>query len=147
MRTMDDRTGLEVLSENECLLIVGRASLGRLIAVEDGRPEVFPVNFRRDGSSIVFRTDDGTKLDLISGGQPVAFEADSYDRDTHTGWSVVMSGHAHEVTDPDELAALAKMALRPWAAGPKSRYVRIMPERVEGRRIVHLGDAYYWRDS
>jgi nitroimidazol reductase NimA-like FMN-containing flavoprotein (pyridoxamine 5'-phosphate oxidase superfamily) len=147
MRTIDDRTGLEVLSENECLLIVGRSVVGRLAAVDEGRPIVFPVNFRRDGSTVVFRTDEGTKLDLVTGGHLVVFEVDSYDPDTHTGWSVILTGRAHEITDPEELLAVGALRLRPWAPGVKSRYVRVVPEEITGRRIVHMGDAHYRRDA
>lgn len=147
MRTIDERTGLEVLTENECLLLMTRTTVGRLAVVDGDRAAVFPVNFRRDGGTVVFRTDEGTKLDLVSGGHPVTFEVDSFDPHSHTGWSVVMTGRAHEVTDPDELAALDKLPLRPWTPGPKSRYVRVVPEQVQGRRIVHLEDAHYRREA
>ena len=147
MRTIDDRTGLELLSENECLLLISAVTVGRLVTVDGGRPTVFMVNFRRDGNSVVFRTDEGMKLDLVTGGELVAFEVDEVDPHTHTGWSVVLTGRAHEVTDPAALAELARLRLRPWAPGPKARFVRVVPDQVEGRRIVRLDDAYYRRDS
>jgi nitroimidazol reductase NimA-like FMN-containing flavoprotein (pyridoxamine 5'-phosphate oxidase superfamily) len=147
MRTVDNRTGLEVLGENECLLLLGRSVVGRLaLAAPDG-PEVFPVNFRRDGRTIVFRTDEGTKLDLIEGDARVAFEVDEYDSRTQGGWSVVVCGPARDVTDDDAPEALRGLHVQPWVTGPMARFVRIEPERIEGRRIVHLSDVRYTRDG
>jgi nitroimidazol reductase NimA-like FMN-containing flavoprotein (pyridoxamine 5'-phosphate oxidase superfamily) len=147
MRTIDDRTGLEVLGENECLLLLGRTAVGRLIVVDDGRALVFPVNYRRDGRTVVLRTDEGLKLGLMADGSPVTFEVDELDGAGRAGWSVVVTGVASEVTDEGELAALARLQLHPWAPGAKSRYVRIVPERLEGRRIVRREDAHYRREA
>jgi nitroimidazol reductase NimA-like FMN-containing flavoprotein (pyridoxamine 5'-phosphate oxidase superfamily) len=147
VRTIDDRTGLEVLSENECLLLLGRTTIGRLAMTHEGRPEVFPVNFRRDGRSIVFRTDEGTKLDRIQAGHPVAFEVDELEPEARAGWSVVVTGQASDVTDAEAAESLRKLRIRPWSTGPKSRYVRLLPERIEGRRIVRVPDSYYGRDA
>ena len=146
MRTIDDRTGLEILSENECLLLLTRTTIGRLAMVHDGRPEVFPVNFRRDGRSIVFRTDEGTKLDLVAAGHPVAFEVDEFEIPARAGWSVVVTGRASDVTDTEGEDALRQLRVQPWSTGPKSRYVRLVPEHIEGRRLVRLPDAHYGRD-
>jgi uncharacterized protein len=146
MRMIDDRTGLETLSENECLLLLGRASVGRLAVVRDGRPDVFPVNFRRDGRSVVFRTDMGTKLDEVGPGAHVAFEVDEHDRLSRTGWSVVLAGFARDVTETEDTEALHRLRVDPWPPGPKARYVRLEPERIEGRRIVRATDAFYGQD-
>ena len=145
MRTIDDRTGLELLDETECLLLLGRTNLGRLAAVVDGRPVVFPVNFRRDGKSVVFRTDEGTKLDAAVQNAPVAFEVDEVDPQYRSGWSVVVSGRAAGIVDSEELEEAQHLSLHPWAVGVKSRYVRITPEQITGRRIVRLADAVYRR--
>jgi hypothetical protein len=77
----------------------------------------------------------------------VTFEVDELDSAGRTGWSVVVSGVASEVTDEGELAALARSPLHPWTPGATSRYVRIVPERLEGRRIVRVEDAHYRREA
>jgi uncharacterized protein len=145
MRTIDGRTGLEELGELECLLLLGRHTVGRLAVTHEGRPGVFPVSFRRDGATIVFRSDEGTKLDAIGDGAVVAFEVDKLDDRTRSGWSVVVTGPAVEVTDREELEAVRRMRLEPWAPGAKARYVRIVPETISGRRIVRETDAVYRR--
>ena len=146
MRTIDARTGLEVLSENECLLLLSPSTVGRLALVDHGVPSVFPVNFHLDGRTVVFRTDERRKLDLVDDG-PVAFEVDDLDPHTYTGWSVVMTGWAYEVKDPGGLAEMAKLRGRPWPTGPKSHYVRMVPDTIEGRRIVQVDDARYRQES
>jgi nitroimidazol reductase NimA-like FMN-containing flavoprotein (pyridoxamine 5'-phosphate oxidase superfamily) len=90
---------------------------------------------------VVFRSDEGTKLEAASRGGRVAFEVDGADAATRSGWSVLVRGEATEVTDPTELARLRKLPLSPWAPGPKTRYVRILPTVLTGRRIALAEDA------
>ncbi len=71
----------------------------------------------------------------------VAFEVDGVDEATRTGWSVLVRGEATEVTDPAELARLRQLPLSPWAPGAKTRYVRILPTVLTGRRIALPEDA------
>jgi uncharacterized protein len=52
----------------------------------------------------VFRTDHGTKLDRAARGEFVAFEVDEVVSNFRLGWSVVVRGHAKEITDEEELA-------------------------------------------
>ena len=89
---------------------------------------------------VVFRTDEGTKLNAAARRGKVAFEIDGADAAAHTGWSVLIRGEAAEVTDPAELARLRKLPLFSWAPGAKSRYMRILPAKLTGRRISVPGD-------
>jgi uncharacterized protein len=123
------------LTKSECFELLSREQLGRVAVVDDRGPVVFPVNFVLDRHMVVFRTDEGTKLDAACRGSRVAFEIDGTDAAAHTGWSVVVRGEAAEVTDPAELVRLRKRRLLPWAPGAKSRYVRILPAVLTGRRI------------
>ena len=138
MGRIDERTGLEELAETECLLLLGRHTVGRLAVLDGGRPAVFPVSYRRDGGTIVFRSDDGAKLDAIGDDAAVAFEIDELDPRSRSGWSVAVTGRATEVTDPGELEEVRRLRLEPWAPGAKSRYVRIVPDSIGGRRIVRV---------
>jgi nitroimidazol reductase NimA-like FMN-containing flavoprotein (pyridoxamine 5'-phosphate oxidase superfamily) len=124
------------LTKSECFELLAREQLGRVAAVDDRGPIVFPVNFVLNRHMVVLRTDEGTKLDAAIKGSRVAFEIDGTDPATHTGWSVVVRGEAVEVTDPAELARLRKLPLHPWAPGAKTHYVRILPAAVTGRRIT-----------
>ena len=92
-------------------------------------------NFILDRHMVVFRTEEGTKLDAASRGSRVGFEVDGTDAATRTGWSVVVRGEAVEVTDPEELARLRELPLQAWAPGNRNRYVQILPAVLMGRRI------------
>jgi nitroimidazol reductase NimA-like FMN-containing flavoprotein (pyridoxamine 5'-phosphate oxidase superfamily) len=131
------------LTKSECFSLLSGQRLGRVAVVDDQGPIIFPVNFVLDRHMVVFRTDGGTKLGTAARGGRVAFEVDQVDEAAHTGWSVVVRGEATEVTDPAELARLRKLRVSPWAPGPKSRYVRILPAKLTGRRIsVASGPAH-----
>ena len=135
MKLVDDRSGTEVISWEQCLELLAQEEVGRLAVIVGGHPHVFPVNYVLDGTDIVFRTADGTKLDG-SMRQSVAFEVDRLHSATHSGWSVVVHGVAQPVTtfSPD-YKRRHPGALQPWAAGDKSRLVRITPLRITGRRV------------
>jgi nitroimidazol reductase NimA-like FMN-containing flavoprotein (pyridoxamine 5'-phosphate oxidase superfamily) len=123
------------LTKSECFELLAREQLGRVAAIDDLGPVVFPVNFVLHRHMVVLRTGEGTKLDAAIKGSRVAFEIDGTDTATRTGWSVVVRGEAVEVTDPAELARLRRLPLYPWAPGAKAHYVRILPAAVTGRRI------------
>jgi uncharacterized protein len=123
------------LTKSECFELLSGERVGRVAVVDNQGPIIFPVNFVLDRHMVVFRTDEGTKLSTAARGGQVAFEVDGVDQAAHTGWSVVVRGEAAEVTDPAELARLRKLRLSPWAPGARSRYVRILPARLTGRRI------------
>ena len=112
---------------------------GRIGLLDNGGPVIFPVNYVFDLHMVVFRTDDGTKLDAARQGARVAFEIDGIDASARTGWSVLVRGETTEVNDPEELARLRGLPVVPWAPGAKPRYVRILPAVVTGRRIVEPG--------
>ncbi|MGD0375843.1 MAG: pyridoxamine 5'-phosphate oxidase family protein [Streptosporangiaceae bacterium] len=123
------------LTKCECFGLLAREQLGRVAFVDDRGPMVLPVNFVLDRQMVLFRTDEGTKLDVASCGGRVAFEVDGTEAAARTGWSVVVRGEAVEVTDPAELARMRELPLDPWLPGAKSRYVRILPAALTGRRI------------
>jgi hypothetical protein len=48
----------------------------------------------------------------------------------------VLHGHSSAVREPDELADLwASDSLVPWASGNRSLFIRIRPDRIEGRVV------------
>ena len=48
-----------------------------------------------------------------SDGVVVAYEADSIDPQTRTGWSVVVTGRAYTIADPDQVSRYEQL-LHPW---------------------------------
>jgi nitroimidazol reductase NimA-like FMN-containing flavoprotein (pyridoxamine 5'-phosphate oxidase superfamily) len=130
-----DRNGLEVLDRDECLSLLRKATVGRVAVTAAALPRVFPVTFRVSGDQILFRTSPGTKLDAATNNTVVGFEADNFDPDARTGWSVMVTGVAREVSDPDELRATKGLQLPRWAPSEDSRVIAVSIELVSGRRI------------
>ncbi|AZP15516.1 pyridoxamine 5'-phosphate oxidase family protein [Streptomyces aquilus] len=124
------------LDSSEALRLLGGVSLGRVVFTRHALPQIRPVNHVVDGGDIVIRTHEGAALTSHTGradgpGVVVAYEADLIDPDTHLGWSVVVTGYAHLVTDPRELARYRAM-LRPWVEQTMDYAVRIRPDLVTG---------------
>src|SRR5579864_7564089 len=127
---------LQELTKTECFELLANEHLGRLAVVDDRGPVVFPVNYVLDRHTVIFRTEEGTKLHAASRGSRACFEVDGTDATARTGWSVVVRGEVTEVTDPAELARLRELPLRAWAPGPRNRYARVLPAVLTGRRVT-----------
>jgi nitroimidazol reductase NimA-like FMN-containing flavoprotein (pyridoxamine 5'-phosphate oxidase superfamily) len=121
----------------ECRRLLGRTVLGRLGVIVDGRPEIFPVNhvFDAYNNCVVFPSNDRTKLRAALNWPWVAFEVDGMDPADAGGWSVLVVGHAEELVDAEEIERLATQRSVPWAAGQSTRWIRIVPTKITGRRI------------
>ena len=126
----------EYLSEEECRALLTAGAIGRLAAIVDGKPVVFPINYVFDGVSVIFRTAPGTKLEGAGFG-PVAFEIDGVDEATRSGWSVVVEGIGTEVTDAlDHYSESARrLDLQPWVPGEHGHWVSIAADSITGRRV------------
>lgn len=108
--------------------------LGRIATSAAHTPDIFPVNYAVDSGTIVFRTAEGTKLAAVHVSDEVAFEIDGYDADTGDAWSVVVKGTAHEIP-MYEVQEDDAFWLFPWSSTVKSRFVRVTPEQITGRRF------------
>jgi nitroimidazol reductase NimA-like FMN-containing flavoprotein (pyridoxamine 5'-phosphate oxidase superfamily) len=126
---------LRTLSSAECFGLLELGGIGRVgFASEDGIV-MLPVNFAVTGKTIIFRTAPDTLLALYAQGR-VSFEVDHLDQALLAGWSVLVQGHAHQVTDEREVRRLEEGTyLEPWAGGARDVYVRIAPTRISGRCI------------
>jgi transcriptional regulator with XRE-family HTH domain len=130
------RPVLKRLTEAECLRLLTPGGVGRIAIITPSGPAVFPVNYVMAGQTVVFRTGASTVLAQHSDEQ-VGFEVDHLDEALAQGWSVLVSGQAHRVTDPAELAWLQEnIDVSPWPGGDRETYVRIVPGRITGRRIL-----------
>lgn len=125
----------EVLSDDECLRLLGLEPVGRMGLTSGALPVVLPVNFVLEGRRIVFVTDPGLKLDAARARDVACMEIDGYERWTHTGWSVLATGRLRELTDPDEVEAAQLLPVRAWADLHARHWVELGIELLSGRRI------------
>jgi uncharacterized protein len=127
---------LSELDEQECYALLASRTLGRLAVVRDGRPEIFPVNYAMEGTTVTLRTAPGVKLSFGSFAH-VAFEVEDIDPVTREGWVVEVRGFAEDITDAgDEWSVRARASgPEPWVQGEKDHYIAISHGEVSGRRI------------
>lgn len=131
---MDPR--IEQLNAAECMqLLKLGAYVGRIGFILDGRPMILPVNYLAEDQSFVFASLDGSKLDALAAGADVVFEVDEARPLYHAGWSVLVRGRAHEVTDERDIELLRRGPLKPWAALHATHWIRIGIDEISGRRV------------
>ena len=136
---------VDLLTTAECRELLDRHHFGRLGLMNyvGVFPSIIPVNYLLDKDKIVIRTDAGSKLNAALRGAPVAFEVDGYDKESNEAWSVVIKGRGEEIKQLHERIESMDLPLFPWNAGPKSYFVRIVPETISGRRFRVL-DSTAW---
>jgi nitroimidazol reductase NimA-like FMN-containing flavoprotein (pyridoxamine 5'-phosphate oxidase superfamily) len=126
---------LRKLSPAECFDLLEPGGIGRVGFTSADGIMMLPVNFAVAGKAIIFRTAPDTLLALYADA-PVSFEVDHLDEVLREGWSVLVLGRAHKITDEREVQRLEdRTHLEPWAAGARDVYVRIVPARISGRSV------------
>ncbi|MFK0168635.1 pyridoxamine 5'-phosphate oxidase family protein [Streptomyces sp. NPDC090306] len=129
--------GFRELAPPDCLRLLARVSVGRVVYTRGALPAVLPVGFGvdRDGA-VLLRTSATSELVVAIDGVVVAFEADEIDAADHSGWSVVVTGRATVVRDATERERPARTGPASGAPRPREVLVRIEPELVTGCQLV-----------
>jgi nitroimidazol reductase NimA-like FMN-containing flavoprotein (pyridoxamine 5'-phosphate oxidase superfamily) len=124
---------LRDLLEDEAIELLASVPVGRLVFTMGGLPMVRPQNHIFDDGAVVIRTHDGSAT-LTSVGSIVAYEADTVDPVTQTGWSVIVTGRAVLVEEPRAVERYATK-LRPWIDHEKTYVIRIDADVIHGFRV------------
>ena len=127
----------EPLTQNNALALLMSTSVGRIGFVIDGQPYVLPVNYvANTDAKIVLRASETGILARIAG--RTAFEVDGYDARRRTGWSVLILGDMQDITTSraPRHVHLRNLALNPWAAGARGRWLMITAQQLTGRRVA-----------
>lgn len=140
------RPGVEILSDAECWERLRKSSIGRLGVQHDGQPEIYPVNYLVDGTSIVLRTRSESKIGAAPLLERVAFEIDGFEPARGTAWSVLIKGFGRTIDSTPEVARANELPLFSWVDVDRSAWVRIVPVEVTGRRF-HVVDGTVTDDS
>jgi uncharacterized protein len=131
-----DHRGLVVLTLQECLARLRSTPVGRFAFVVQGAPVVLPVNHGLDGTTVVFRTTWGSKLQIAQASERVAFEVDGFDAATRTGWSVLVQGTAEAVYEEADIERYTRLGVRAWAGDDRDTvWVRLRPDEISGREL------------
>jgi nitroimidazol reductase NimA-like FMN-containing flavoprotein (pyridoxamine 5'-phosphate oxidase superfamily) len=140
---MADRV-IEELDEAESMRLISAGGIGRIAYQSRFGPAVLPVNYKWHDGMVVFRTTRHSALDedlqtgIAGGDYQVAFEIDEIDVAGRQGWSVLIQGPAHHVSEGEREAA-ERAGVEPWPGGERELFIRIVPSRVTGRRIEPAG--------
>jgi uncharacterized protein len=129
------------LGRAESIRLLAGAPVGRVIFTVNALPAVRLMNFALADGLIVLRTAADTAVARKVIDAIVAFEVDDLDAATSSGWSVVVTGRATRVTDPELIARYRKIPLTPWAPGERDQFVVITTEVVEGRRVSRAAES------
>jgi uncharacterized protein len=134
-----DHAGLEILPFDDCLRLLASVPVGRVGFVADGEVVVLPVNHVVEGQDVIFRTAYGSKSAAAEGQNRAAFQADHYNEQTHSAWSVLVNGRAEAVeaeADIQRLSlSLSRLGRYPWVTAVRHPiWIRIRPTSVSGRQ-------------
>jgi uncharacterized protein len=132
--TTDHDRGIEILPVEDCHRLISTARIGRLGFTRDALPAIQPVPFRLHEHQVIIPARACSEFLPGTRGAVVAFEVDSFDADTRTGWTVTVVGMSRSVTDADGLAALDAL---PWPHGP------LCPDRCY--MAITIGLIQGWR--
>jgi transcriptional regulator with XRE-family HTH domain len=127
---------LKELGDDECRALLGTHGVGRVAVTTVEGPAIVPVNYLVFHGNVSFRTAPNA-LPARVAGSDAAFEVDHIDDALSQGWSVLIVGHAHTVTDAETVRTLNEQAsTTPWAGGERTSWITVVPRRITGRRIT-----------
>jgi uncharacterized protein len=121
----------------ECRILLGLTTVGRVAFLADDYPVVLPVNYRLvnddAGIMVLVRTRPGHSIDRAP--LHVAFEIDGIDDQRHQGWSVLVRGRLHHL-DEDVAGRIASLfEPDPWPHEHSTSWLVIAAEAVSGRML------------
>jgi len=133
------RSGADLLAltEVECGALIAPGGVGRFVYVEPRGPVAIPVNYRMLDGQPVFRTAEETAAVRRAVGHRGSLQVDRLDDALTEGWSVLVSGIVHRLSDPGALGRAQRVGVEPWAGGHRHTWLLIEPEMITGRRIRH----------
>ena len=128
---MPEAVDLTEVGRHDCLRLLARGVVGRVVFSAGALPAAQPVTYVLDRGEVIYHAAIGSTLATATQRAVVGFEADDIDRDTLTGWSVLGVGQTYQVTDPVRLAGLAHAPA--WDLTGRSLTIAIRLQRLTGR--------------
>lgn len=131
------------LTPARAMQLLAGVGYGRIVFTRNALPAIRPVNHLVDGDDVIIRTRLAGQLGREASrpgisrtsGIVVAYEADDIDPILHVGWSVVVTGMARQVTDPERIAYYDHV-LMPWVDQPMDAVIAIEPSIVSGIQLM-----------
>ena len=129
-------SGQEILSDEECLALLGAAEIGRVGIISDGQPLVFPVNYVCDGRSIM-SAPTWARCSAAPPWHGWLSRSTASTPPIEAGGASWSRGRATTSPTPSTPTSehLQTVELSPWAPGSKPRLLRIDARTITGRRF------------
>lgn len=127
----------------EAMRLLASVDHGRVVFNHQALPTIRVVNHLVDDGRIIVRTRLTATVSTVvrlstDAGVVVAYEADDLDPRRRAGWSVVVTGWATTITDPQQIASYERL-LSPWVNMTMDTMIAIQPEIITGIRIIDDG--------
>jgi nitroimidazol reductase NimA-like FMN-containing flavoprotein (pyridoxamine 5'-phosphate oxidase superfamily) len=124
-------SNVQTLTGDQCLNRLSRQRIGRVSVSKDALPIIVPVDYARDGDSIVFRARQHSMLAQACDESVVAFEVDEFSRTSNAGWSVQIVGMATLLAAAERVHALT-LGLPGSAGDAGQEFIRLRLDRISG---------------
>ncbi|MET9315812.1 pyridoxamine 5'-phosphate oxidase family protein [Kribbella sp. NPDC003505] len=131
---VDEARHLVEVDRQEAVALLASVRVGRVVFTRNALPAIRPVNHAVIDGRIVMRTRLSACVSSAAG-EVVAYEADDLDTIRRLGWSVVVTGTARTIDDPDRIARYTPL-VQPWADLPLDVLIGIDLQLVTGYRFV-----------
>jgi nitroimidazol reductase NimA-like FMN-containing flavoprotein (pyridoxamine 5'-phosphate oxidase superfamily) len=95
-----------------------------------------PINYTVAGGRLLFRTTPDSEAGRCADRHQVAFEVDQIDEPRHAGWSVLVTGEAHQITVRELELLDIFQAPDPWAEGERPLFLQLPLITMTGRRVL-----------
>lgn len=116
--------GLRTLSRRQCLEFLAQESIGRVGVTLGALPAIFPVNFQLWGDDrVLFAAMANSRLATATDDAIIAFQADGFDVDRRSGWTVLAVGRSTRMRDPEALGVDRASVPEPWAVGQSGQHL------------------------
>jgi nitroimidazol reductase NimA-like FMN-containing flavoprotein (pyridoxamine 5'-phosphate oxidase superfamily) len=124
-------SNVQTLTGEQCLSRLSRQRIGRVSLSKDALPIIVPVDYARDGDSIVFRARHHSMLGQACDKAVVAFEVDEFSPASDAGWSVQVVGMATLLAANERSHALS-LGLPRVLGDDGHEFIRLRLARISG---------------
>lgn len=124
---------IEHLSDDQAWDVVRGCPIGRIAAVTDAQPDIFPVSLVCREGTIYLKTGPDSRLRRDTEGSRVAIEATTENPDGFS--SAVCMGVIRLVDDPELIAILDAMPIVEFSAMDDAIWLELTPDSIRGRRL------------
>ena len=124
------------LDRDQCLDLLAGGGYGRVVGTDCALPAVHPVGYVLDQQEVIFQARAGSAL-AATVGNVVAFQADEFNRETGTGWTVVGIGKAYQLNSGEAMLAIPLWRL----TGRRLTRMPGEPARIPGAIPGEVGPA------